>query len=308
MSRSWIFNTEIFPTVKEKAAILTKMLAFEIRGEPSLSKLFYEIVLKLFDQEHFNNTEITVRMEQPFLVGTRVEDIGIRKRFMTILDNSLERDIKERLYYVIRDQNWEFIADYPWLNQALQLLYGSFNREKELSLKNIYCLSPPSILQEYLPENAEMVTEVNDLELSNFVKGHIASMQGLCRIISSDFIDSLIEIFYQDPKAIHRAWVTLFPQVYKSIPKNEKYGFVRSIITLLSKPYHTRQISSRTNVINMLLDSISKIESLELPLIWSNTWRYHTTLGINRLTSWNPFKAILASTIQKLSKPTKMRY
>ncbi|CAI6565895.1 BBF_HP2_G0024530.mRNA.1.CDS.1 [Saccharomyces cerevisiae] len=265
MSRSWIFNTEIFPTVKEKAAILTKMLAFEIRGEPSLSKLFYEIVLKLFDQEHFNNTEITVRMEQPFLVGTRVEDIGIRKRFMTILDNSLERDIKERLYYVIRDQNWEFIADYPWLNQALQLLYGSFNREKELSLKNIYCLSPPSILQEYLPENAEMVTEVNDLELSNFVKGHIASMQGLCRIISSDFIDSLIEIFYQDPKAIHRAWVTLFPQVYKSIPKNEKYGFVRSIITLLSKPYHTRQISSRTNVINMLLDSISKIESLELP-------------------------------------------
>ena len=88
-----------------------------------MSKLFYEIVLKLFDQEHFNNTEITVRMEQPFLVGTRVEDIGIRKRFMTILDNSLERDIKERLYYVIRDQNWEFIADYPWLNQALQLLY-----------------------------------------------------------------------------------------------------------------------------------------------------------------------------------------
>lgn len=118
VSRTWVFNNEVFPTIKEKAAILTKMLAFEIRGEPSLSKSFYEIVLELFERKQYSNTEITVRMEQPFLVGTRTQNIKIRKRFMSILNNSLEKDIKERLYYVIRDQNWEYIADYPWLNQA----------------------------------------------------------------------------------------------------------------------------------------------------------------------------------------------
>ena len=32
IARNWVFTNEIFPTVKEKAAILTKMLAFEVRG------------------------------------------------------------------------------------------------------------------------------------------------------------------------------------------------------------------------------------------------------------------------------------
>lgn len=265
MARSWVFNNEIFPTVKEKAAILTKMLAFEVRGEPSLSKLFYEIILELFDGKNFNNTEITVRMEQPFLVGTRVKDVAIRKRFMFILDNSLERNIKERLYYVIRDQNWEFIADYPWLNQALQLLYGSFDKTYTLNLTDAYDLSPPGILKEYLNEKESILKEVKDEGLATFINDHIKTIQKVCTVPCSAILEPLVEIFYQDSNAIHKAWISVFPQAYKCIPRNEKYGFVRSLITLLSKQYHSRQITSKNNVVSMLLDSISRVESLELP-------------------------------------------
>lgn len=265
ISRNWVFNNEIFPTVKEKAAILTKMLAFEVRGEPSLSKLFYEIILDLFDQKQFNNTEITVRMEQPFLVGTRVKDVNIRRKFMTILDNSLERDVKERLYYVIRDQNWEFISDYPWLNQALQLLYGSFEKEHILTLTGAYNVSSPTILRDFLPGNQSIPSSAENQDLSSFIKTHIASVESLCRITSAEIFEPLVEIFYQDSQAIHKAWVSVFPQAYKCIPRNEKYGFVRSLITLLSKHYHSRQVTSKNNVVSMLLDSISRVESLELP-------------------------------------------
>lgn len=265
ISRVWVFNNEIFPTIKEKAAILTKMLAFEIRGEPSLSKMFYEIVLELFDQKEFTNTEITVRMEQPFLVGTRTRDSKIRKRFMSILQNSLEEDIKERLYYVIRDQNWEFIADYPWLNQAIQLLYGSFDKEYILEPHETHLFVPPTILTEYFPTNDELKIE-DDLEaLDDFVKKHKSVMEKLCTVKTGEILDPLIEIFYQSPKAIQKTWSNLFVQVYQCIPRNEKYGFVRSLITLLSKPYHSRQMNSKINIITMLLDSISKVDSLEVP-------------------------------------------
>ena len=54
ISRMWIFNGEVFPTVTEKTAILNKMLAFEVRGEPSLSKMVYEIVLELFEDKKFS--------------------------------------------------------------------------------------------------------------------------------------------------------------------------------------------------------------------------------------------------------------
>lgn len=265
ISRNWVFNNEIFPTVKEKAAILTKMLAFEVRGEPSLSKLFYEIILDLFDQEHFNNTEITVRMEQPFLVGTRVKDQTIRRKFMTILDNSLDRDVKERLYYVLRDQNWEFIADYPWLNQALQLLYGSFVKDYTLTLIDVYSLSTPATLKEFLPKNILVPTESENSGLSSFIKSHIASFENLCDVKAADIFEPLIELFYEDSEVIHKTWVSVFPQAYRCIPRNEKYGFVRSLITLLSKQYHSRQITSKNNVVSMLLDSISRVDSLELP-------------------------------------------
>lgn len=265
IARNWVFNNEIFPTVKEKAAILTKMLAFEVRGEPSLSKLFYEIILDLFDQKQFTNTEITVRMEQPFLVGTRVKDATIRRKFMIILDNSLERDIKERLYYVLRDQNWEFIADYPWLNQALQLLYGSFVKNHSLSLIDVYDLSSPKIIESFLPSNIDVLAVSANDDLASFVKEHVESFGRDCEVTAEDIIEPLIEIFYQDSQAIHRAWVSVFPQAYKCIPRNEKYGFVRSLITLLSKQYHSRQVTSKNNVVSMLLDSISRVESLELP-------------------------------------------
>lgn len=263
--KNWVFNNDIFPTVKEKAAILTKMLAFEIRGEPSLSRQFFDVVLALFDQQQFNNSEITVRMEQPFLVGTRVNDVNIRQKFMTILNKSLEKDVKERLYYVIRDQNWEFIAEYPWLNQAIQILYFAFDQEQILSLHEDIGVSTPLLLTDLMPENIEVEVEIKNSKLDSFVQNHILSISSLCVVTTSSLFNPLIELFYQDSKVIQKTWINLFPQIYRCIHKNEKYGFVRSLITLLSKPYHTRQASSRINVINILLASIGELDTLELP-------------------------------------------
>ncbi|CCF58558.1 hypothetical protein KAFR_0E04070 [Kazachstania africana CBS 2517] len=265
VSGTWVFNNEIFPTIKEKAAILTKMLAFEVRGEPSLSKMFYEIVLELFDKKQFINTEITVRMEQPFLVGTRTNNIEIRKRFMQILEHSLDKDIKERLYYIIRDQNWEFISDYPWLNQAIQLLFGAFEQQYMLSLEAPYPLPLPNTLEHFLPEEFKNSGEVEDSKLSQFINAHTESITKLCNVPTEDILGPLTEIFYQDARAIKNTWVNIFPEIYKCIPRNEKYGFVRSLITLLSKPYHSRQVNGKVNIISVLLDSISEIEGLEIP-------------------------------------------
>ncbi|EDK40101.2 hypothetical protein PGUG_04199 [Meyerozyma guilliermondii ATCC 6260] len=70
--KGWVFSkTDLFPTTKEKAAILAKMMVFEIRGEPTLSKEFYQIIVDIFEDDTFSCTDLTVRMEQPFLVGTR---------------------------------------------------------------------------------------------------------------------------------------------------------------------------------------------------------------------------------------------
>ncbi|AGO14186.1 AaceriAER393Cp [[Ashbya] aceris (nom. inval.)] len=263
VARNWVFTNDIFPTVKEKAAILTKMLAFEIRGEPSLCKQFYQIILELFENKNFNNSELTVRMEQPFLVGTRVSDISIRKKLMSILDSSLEKDIRERLYYVIRDQNWEFIADYMWLNQGLQLLCGSFVEDHNLKLKTEFMLLPLDLITKCYPEGQYLPPANRNLTI--FIEEHNKFLNEISNITCRDLLAPLTDIFYVSPAAVRDTWCAVFPVAYNSIPRNEKYGFIRSLVSLLSKDYHSKQATSRINVVNTLLESISKVESLELP-------------------------------------------
>ncbi|KAL3231163.1 Transcription-associated protein 1 [Nakaseomyces bracarensis] len=266
ITRYWIFNGEVFPTVKEKAAILTKMLAFEIKGEPRLSKLFYDTILKLFEKVNPGTTEITSRMEQPFLVGTCTQHTDIRKKFMKILNNSIKDDIRERIYYIICDLNWEFIADFLWLNQALQLLYGAIPSNQEFELTNAYKLSTPVLLEQFVSSGRNENTEEHiSEEFSAFLKLHNSHISELCSIKCSDIFDHLVELFYESPEAVHKAWINLFPEAYKSIPKDEKYGFIRSVITLLAKPYHTRQNGHKVNVINILLDSFGRNKDFELP-------------------------------------------
>lgn len=269
ITRHWIFSGEVFPTVKEKAAILTKMLAFEIKGEPQLSKLFYDTILKLFEEANIGATEITSRMEQPFLVATCTQHTEIRKKFMSILNSSIKDDIRERIYYIICDLNWEFIADFLWLNQALQLLYGAIPNNQELHLTNAYKLSTPALLQQYISseekDNNDCGAQNVSEEFSAFLKLHNSHISQLCTVKTSDIFEHLVELFYESPDAVHKAWINLFPEAYKSIPKDEKYGFIRSVITLLAKPYHTRQNGHKINVINILLDSFGRNKDFELP-------------------------------------------
>ncbi|KAL6454047.1 TRA1 Transcription-associated protein 1 [Candida maltosa Xu316] len=264
MVKNWVFSrTDLFPTTKEKAAILSKMMVFEVRGEPTLSKEFYQIIVDIFEDDTFSCTELTVRMEQPFMVGTRSVDVSIRRKLMSILNNSLEKDIAKRLYYVIREQNWEYLADYPWLNQALQLLFGSINYDKKISLvKDENQLAPLHVLP--FPESDKMEVDNNE-GLKTLLEKHSEFLQSIGSINAGDILEPLIDMFYQSGETIRKTWSSFFPIAFSSIPRSENLDFTRFLVILLSKDYHTRQIDSRPNVIQSLLEGISRCDTLQLP-------------------------------------------
>lgn len=268
--KNWVFSrTDLFPTTKEKAAILSKMMVFEIRGEPSLSKEFYQIIVDIFEDDTFSCTELTVRMEQPFMVGTRSVDVSIRRKLMSILNNSLEKDIAKRLYYVIREQNWEYLADYPWLNQAMQLLFGAINFEQQIRLvDDENKLAPIKVLS--FPESDKMDVDNNNSnsnkdELNELLKKHSGFIEAAGNIKAGDILEPLIDMFYQSGETIHRTWSSFFPIAFSSLPHSETLDFTRFMIILLSKDYHTRQVDMRPNVIQSLLEGVSRCDDLQLP-------------------------------------------
>jgi transformation/transcription domain-associated protein len=126
MVAAWVFNsTESWPTLKEKTAVLHKMLLFEQRQDQNLLKRFLDLVIKIYEDPRVTRTELTVRMEHAFLIGTRANDVEMRNRFMAIFDRSLSRTTSSRLSYVLTSQNWDTLADSFWLKQASQLVMGS---------------------------------------------------------------------------------------------------------------------------------------------------------------------------------------
>ncbi|CDK24856.1 unnamed protein product [Kuraishia capsulata CBS 1993] len=265
IARSWVFSkTDLFPTTKEKAGILGKMMVFDLKGDPTLSKDFYQIIVDIFKDETLEFSELTVRMEQPFLVGTKLAEVEIRESLMSILDSSLEKDISKRLYYVIREQNWEYLAEYPWLNQALQLLYGSFDLEKQLKFApGEYQLQSLGNITETLPDVSPI--EKPKQSIQDFVSAHEEFMKTHLKVIAGDIIRPLVDISYQSPEAIHNAWLSVFPVAYKSIDRRDQTDFMASLVTLLSKDYHVRQQDSRPNVIKSMLGAVARCDELQLP-------------------------------------------
>lgn len=128
MVEMWIFDSnESWPTLKEKHAVLLKMLLFENRPDQSLLKRFLQLVIRIYDDPKITRTELTVRLEHAFLIGTRAADVELRNRFLAIFDRSLSRTASSRLSYVLTLQNWDTLAESFWLRQASHLITGSID-------------------------------------------------------------------------------------------------------------------------------------------------------------------------------------
>lgn len=262
--REWLFSTStVAPTAKEKAGILSKMMTYELKGDSELTKIYYQIIMDIFKDESLNYSELTFRLEHPFLVGTKISDVGIRQELMSILNNSLEKDIKSRLFYIIREQNWEYLSEYPWLNQASQILYGAFDFTYPLRLSPAEnTLADLDEIEVVLPE--KKVDSASD-NIKELLSKHKAFIHGYLKTTVSDILTPLLDISYQSPEAIHKSWCNLFPIVYNSIDQKDKSDFLYAFVTLLSKDYHMRQQEGKPNVINTMLTAAGKCSDLQLP-------------------------------------------
>lgn len=117
--RTFVFAKAVFPTSKEKAAILCKMGSV-LSGKKAIP--FLDIVLSIFENDAYAHLDLTQRLELPFLVGSTSTDVATRKRFLGLMEDSLPPNIGDRLMWFIGGQSWDAIADFPWLAHGCILL------------------------------------------------------------------------------------------------------------------------------------------------------------------------------------------
>ncbi|KAI0810751.1 FAT domain-containing protein [Xylaria sp. FL0064] len=260
MVEGWVFRVEgTWPTLKEKTAVLHKMLSFEHRSDPTMLAKFLDLVIRIYEDPKITRTELTVRMEHAFLIGTRAQDVEMRNRFMSIFDKSLSKTATARLSYVITAQNWDTLADSFWLAQANQLLLGAveMNANIQLHHEDFRTLPASLVFGTYAKDTREPRAMMDDT-YETFMANHRRFVSELGEVKLRDVIEPIAQLQHVDSNLAHELWVALFPMFWAATVREEKTDIEKGLVVLLSKDYHSRQMDRRPNVVQTLLAGAAK--------------------------------------------------
>ena len=268
MVESWVFDyNEVFPTLKEKTAVLHKMLAFEVRPDPALLHKFLDLVIRIYEDPKITRTELTVRLEHAFLVGTRAQDVGMRERFMQIFDKSLAKNITTRLMYIIVAQNWDTLNDSFWLSQALQLIFGAIETGASVKLHDDdFKLPSPSQLFDVPRKGGSTDDVMLDDRFEEFFGEHRRFYNSVAEVKARDVLGPLCQLQHTDSNLAYEIWVSIFPLCWSVLVRDDRNELEKGMVTLLTKDYHHRQIDRRPNVVQALLEgSVRSSPRLKTP-------------------------------------------
>ncbi|KAI9676027.1 MAG: hypothetical protein M1817_000770 [Caeruleum heppii] len=260
MVKGWVFgSTELFPTLKEKTAVLHKMLLFETRADQTLLNEFLDLVIRIYEDETITRTELTVRLEHAFLVGTRAQDVDKRNRFMTIFDRSLTKTFSARLSYVLTSQNWDTLADSFWLSQATQLVLGSveMGTPAALHVEDFRTYPASKLFGTYAKDSRKDGLMIDD-RFEELIGQERQFCSQLTEVRVRDVLEPLIQLQHLDSAVTHDIWTHLFPMCWAALSKDDRTELERGMITLVTKDYHQRQMDKRPNVVQTLLEGAAR--------------------------------------------------
>lgn len=260
MVEQWVFNSsEAWPTLKEKTAVLHKMLVFERWPTQTLLDRFLELVIKIYEDPTVTRTELTVRLEHAFLIGTRAKDVEMRSRFMNIFNRALSETASYRLSYVLTLQNWDTLADSFWLKQASHLILGSVDMSMPARLDgDDITVCPVSQMFNARLINPEQKKDDIMIEdsLDELVGAQRKFVQEIQDVKVKDLLDPLTQLQHIDDHVAYDVWVKLFPLCWSALTKDERIDLEKGMVTLLTREHHQRQLSLRPNVVQALLEGV----------------------------------------------------
>lgn len=260
----WVLDVnQVFPTVKEKNAVVLKMMSFEHRYEPALFAKFLDIVIRIYEDPKITRTELAVRLEPAFLLGTRAPNVEMRNRFMNLFDKHLSRSADRRVLYLLCVQNWEPLSDTFWLSQAIQLLFGSIEGDAVTHLSSDdYRVSAASSSfalgsQDRRGEDTIML----DGDFEALMADHARFVAGLGDIRVSNVLQPLCHLQHGSAELAKDIWASLFPSFWAILARDQQNDMKKDMITLLTRDWHGRQIDKRPNCIQALLEGIARANS-----------------------------------------------
>lgn len=150
MLEEWMKNKNTIamnqmPTMREKTTLLCKMMQYVEKRFPDdleLNRQFLELINYIYRDESLKSTDLNTKLEQAFLSGLRCVQPQVRAKFFEVLDASMNKQLHERLLYIISTQNWDNIGPHYWIKQCIELVLSSASPITQIQMTNQDLLLP----------------------------------------------------------------------------------------------------------------------------------------------------------------------
>ncbi|EON62943.1 hypothetical protein W97_02169 [Coniosporium apollinis CBS 100218] len=253
----WVFkSTEPVPTLKEKTAVLGKMLVFESRADTTHLNRFLDLIIRIYEDQRITRTELTVRMEHAFLIGTRAQDVDMRNRFMSIFDKSLSKSAASRLNYVMTSQNWDQLHENFWLSQVIQLMFGTLDMNTTAQLHHEdFKVLPASLLFSPYAKDPRIGDLMIDDKYESLVSAHKAFCKQLSEVRTRDILEPLTYLQHTSADLAHDIWIAFFPLCWSALSRDDQVDLEKGMVSMLTRDYHIRQIDRRPNCVQTIIEA-----------------------------------------------------
>ena len=261
---TWVFApSEPVPTLKEKTAVLQKMLLFEHRQDPTLYTKFMNLVIRIYEDPKILRSELAVRMEHAFLIGLRSPDIEMRTRFVSIFDKALSRSTSNRFFKLISEQQWDVLGDTFWLSQIIQLMFGSIDQNTPLRLhpEDFTCMPASKVYNAY-SGHPRLGDAMLDDSLERLIVGEKQFIIDVGSVRARDMLVPISDLQHTDWQLAHDVWVAYFPMCWSTLSKDDREDIEHGLIALLTKDFHQRQVDRRPNCVSTLLEGIARAKPI----------------------------------------------
>ncbi|KAF7355349.1 hypothetical protein MSAN_01451500 [Mycena sanguinolenta] len=221
LAKSWaLVKQDAYPTMKEKASLLQKMVAFESRTE-TIYHSYLSVIYQIYTESALRRSDLTARLEQSFILGCRAKDPELREKFLDLLDTSVPRSLISRLTYIFGVQSWEALSDHNWIYLALYLLLSA-----------------------------------SEMDAAPSHERRMSTISPIPRPTTQSVVQPMQKLLFLDPQTAHDTWISVFPAAWASLSRREQNDITQHMINLLSRDYHIKQADLRPNVIQTLLTGI----------------------------------------------------
>lgn len=268
-------NPELEPNLREKILMLSKLthhIESRFANELPLNVQFLELIHFIYSDPELNTIDLTSKLDQAFLAGLRCSQPEIRKKFYEFFDESVERNLYDRLLYILSTKAWDSIGHHYWIKQCIELLVltvkskqpitnfnetqllptitAGLNYANSIEAKSFYDHAETYQMTIFVDEpdcdefaeasnlmkdlNCEIVMADREKAIKKLVTSQIKFLQSNRKITTDQFLNSAVQLCHLDTKLAESTWMSTFPLLWTTMSDNQKLNVAKEIIPFLS--------------------------------------------------------------------------